>query len=121
MFIVRSCRTYCISYIATYNYVHVQLVTHVTVLHIHLIGGVDYKSGPYHVNIKRRKHIAKFCIGIIDDAIPETDEIFGLTIDADSLPSGVNLANPYTANVTLVDNEGMSLSNLGYQVQVILN
>ena len=73
---------------------------------INLIGGVDYESGPYHVIVKKGKRTAKFCIGIIDDVIPEMDEIFGLIIDAGSLPSGVNLANPYTANVTLVDNEG---------------
>ena len=73
---------------------------------INLVGNVDYESGPYSVTIKRRKTAAKFCIRMINDNISELNEVFGLMIDTASLPSGLHRANPYTANVTIIDNEG---------------
>ena len=75
-------------------------------LTINLVGGVDYESGPYSVTIKKGKTAAKFCIRMINDNISEINEVFGLVIDTTSLPSGVDRANPYTANVTITDNEG---------------
>ena len=77
-----------------------------------LIGNVDYESGPYNVKFEKRKTRAKFCIMITDDEISEMDETFGLTIDSNSLPSGLVVKDPSTVTVTIVDNECKYLCNL---------
>ena len=48
---------------------------------------------------------ATFCVNTTDDELYELDETFSLVIDAASLPASVIHGNPYTANVTILDNE----------------
>ena len=79
-----------------------------------LTGNVDYKSGPYNVKFGKGSTRAKFCIAITDDGISEMDETFSLTIDINSLPSGLVVKDPSTVNVTIVDNECKYLCNLQY-------
>ena len=69
-------------------------------------GIVDYDSGPYSVMFTKGDTAAILCVNITDDQLLEEDEIFGLIIDAASLPVGVDICeNLYTANVTILDNE----------------
>lgn len=67
--------------------------------------GTDYDSGPYFVTFRRGSRRATFVVNIIDDNWPELDENFNLTINATSLPFGVIRDNPYSAIVTIVDDE----------------
>ena len=69
-------------------------------------GGVDYESGPYRVTIPAGQLSIQFNITINDDNILERDENFGVTINATSLPSQVNVADPYHTTVTILDNDG---------------
>ena len=79
-----------------------------------LTGNVDYESGPYNVKFGKRSTRAKLCIMIIDDRILEMDETFSLTIDINSLPSGLVVEDPSTVKVTILDNECKYLCNLQY-------
>ena len=48
---------------------------------------------------------ATFTIPIIDDNERELDETIALSLDADTVPSGVTLAVPGTATVVILDDE----------------
>ena len=48
---------------------------------------------------------ATFTIPIIDDSLLEEDETIALSLDADTVPSGVTLAVPGTATVVILDDE----------------
>ena len=48
---------------------------------------------------------ATFTITIIDDSLREDTETIALSLDADTLPSGVTLAVPGTATVVILDDE----------------
>ena len=69
-------------------------------------GGVDYESGPYRVTIPAGQLSIQFNIVINDDNILERDENFGVTINATSLPSHVNVTDPNHTTVTILDNDG---------------
>lgn len=70
-----------------------------------LIGGVDYASGPYYVTFRKGSRRVPFRVNIINDNRVEPDEIFNLMINATSLPDGVIRDDPYTATVTIMDDE----------------
>ena len=46
-----------------------------------------------------------FKVSLNDDNILEENEIFVLTINQSSLPSGVTIGNPSITTVTIVDND----------------
>ena len=50
---------------------------------------------------------ALFNVPINDDNIFESDETFTLTIDSNSLPTGVTRGITGVVTVTIVDNDGM--------------
>lgn len=75
----------------------------------YLTGDVDYKSGPYNVSFKRGDTKIYFRIPLINDDSYEGDEYFTVTID--ELPHGIVRAKPYTANITIQDDECKYVNN----------
>ena len=68
-------------------------------------GGVDYNSGPYMVRFDAGVTNSSFIAMINDDNVLETREIFTLSVDLTSLPSGVTFdLNP--TGVIIMDNDG---------------
>ena len=67
----------------------------------------DFDSGLYSMMFTKGAIAATFCVNIRDDRLFELDETFSLVIDAASLPASVVRGNPYTADVTILDNECM--------------
>ena len=68
-------------------------------------GGVDYNSGPYNVQFDVGVTNSSFIVMINDDNVLETHEIFTLSVDLTSLPSGVTFdLNP--ARVIIMANDG---------------
>ena len=68
-------------------------------------GGVDYNSGPYMVRFDAGVTNSSFIAIINDDNVLETREIFTLSVDLTSLPSGVTFdLNP--TGVIIMDNDG---------------
>jgi len=76
-------------------------------LYAHIIGGVDYDSGPYTVTFTAGQTSASFDIPINDNNILETNEDFTITINSSSLPNGVTRDIPGTATVTIMDDDGI--------------
>ena len=68
-------------------------------------GDYDFDSGLQSVMFTKGDIAATFCVNITDDELLEVDETFSLAIDNASLPAGVIHRNPYTADVTILDNE----------------
>ena len=68
-------------------------------------GNVDFDSGLHSVMFAKGDIAATFCVNITDDEFLEVDETFSLAIDTASLPASVIHGNPYTADVTILDNE----------------
>ena len=66
---------------------------------------MDYGSGPYFVTIAAWTTTATFNIPINDDNTLEPDEIFILTIDGTSLPTGVTRGTPGETTVTIMDDD----------------
>ena len=71
----------------------------------------DFDSGPYSVIFTKGAIAATFCVNTTDDEFFELEETFSLVIDAASLPASVIRGNPYTADVTILDNECMYIIN----------
>ena len=63
----------------------------------------DFAGGPYSVTIPTGETSATLDIAIVDDDREELDEIFSVSINNGSLPSGVTLGSPGTVTVTIVD------------------
>ena len=68
---------------------------------------MDYGSGPYIVTIPAGMTRVPFDIPINNDDILEEDEDFTLTIDPNSLPTGVTPGDPDQATVTIVNDDSM--------------
>ena len=68
-------------------------------------GGDDYTAGPYDVIIPAGQRRAPFDVGINDNNVLEADEEFTLTIIASSLPTGVSRTSPFSATVTIQDDD----------------
>ena len=68
-------------------------------------GGRDYESGPYSVTIKRGETSAVFCIEIYNDSMFEMNEEFTMSINNNTLHTDIVLMQPYTATITIVDDE----------------
>ena len=68
------------------------------------IGNVDYYPGPYSITIPAGETRASFDILIADDIIVERDEVFRLSINTDTLPSGGVRINPHTVSV-IIEND----------------
>ena len=66
---------------------------------------MDYGSGPYTVTFPAGETSVPFDIPINDDSILEDDENFMITIDPNSLPTGVTPGNPNQATVTIVNDD----------------
>ena len=75
-------------------------------------GGVDYESGPYTVIFPAGEISVLFDVPIIDDHVLEENEMFNIIINSSSLPSRVNVINPYEATVIIVDNDGKYTSTI---------
>ena len=71
-------------------------------------GHVDYTSGPYTVTFPAGETHVTFKVSITNDIIMEENENFNLTIDPSSLSSDITVINQ--ATVTIVDDDGMSIS-----------
>ena len=68
-------------------------------------GGTDYYIGTYNTTFYAGKTSASINILIADDNILEPNESFGLYIDSSSLPSGVIRISPYSATVTILNDD----------------
>ena len=66
-------------------------------------GGVDYDSGVYNVTFPVGVTSVPFDVPINGDDILEDDEVFTLTIIANSLPSKVSRGNPGRATITIIN------------------
>ena len=66
---------------------------------------MDYGSGPYTVTFPAGMTSVPFDIPINDDGILEDDENFMITIDPNSLPTGVTRGDPDQATVTIVNDD----------------
>ena len=70
------------------------------------IPGEDYESkNEYAVIFFPSKIKAEFNISIINDALFEKDENFTVTINSSSLPNSVNISDPHSATVTIVNDD----------------
>ena len=67
--------------------------------------GVDYFSGPYMVMFEVGMTNGSFNVSIRDDNILESNEMFNLSIDASSLPSGISVGDIGVTTVTILDND----------------
>ena len=70
------------------------------------IGGIDYNSGPYSCQFNAGDVRTSFNISIINDSMPEINEMFNLTIDVSSLHSNVTVGDRHQSTVTIVDDDG---------------
>ena len=66
----------------------------------------DYRSGPYFVTFSSGSTSRSIYIAITDDDVVETTESFILTIDANSLPTGISLGSRPQTTVTISDDDG---------------
>ena len=66
----------------------------------------DYRSGPYTVTFSSGSTSRSFYITITDDNVIEYPESFLLTIDPDSLPTGISLGSRPQATVTISNDDG---------------
>ena len=64
---------------------------------------MDYTSGPYTVTIPAEQTTATFNVSITDDDTFEGNEIFMLTINSSSPPTGLTTGDPYQATVTIFE------------------
>ena len=71
---------------------------------------MDYTSGPYAVTFPAGQTTATFNVPITDDMILEGDDSFTLTINETSLPTNVIRGIFGEATVTIVNDDGKSLS-----------
>ena len=71
----------------------------------------DYGSGPYFVTFSSGSTSRSIYIGITDDNVVESTESFILTIDTNSLPTGISLGSRPQSAVTISDDDGKC--NLG--------
>ena len=69
----------------------------------------DYVSGPYTVTFPMGMTKVTLDVGIKDDRLLESTEIFQLTISSNTLPNRVTTTNPSEVNVPIVDNDGKLL------------
>ena len=74
------------------------------------VGGVDYESGPYNVTFPAGATRVSFNISIYDDDLPEGNENFSLTINADSLPDGIINGSPSTV-MMIIRNDDSKCAN----------
>ena len=81
----------CYIFIRTYEYA--------------VTGKLDYKSEKHNVTFPAGTIIAKFDVGVINDDIFEGNETFSLRITPLPLHSQITRGNPFTAIVTIVDDE----------------
>ena len=68
--------------------------------------GVDYISGPYSCQFNAGDNQTSFNISIINDNMPEVNEMFTLTIDVSSLHSNVTVGVCNQSTVTIADDDG---------------
>ena len=76
------------------------------VIHYGITGGDDYVSGPYTVTFPAEVVKRSFNVDIKDDRILESNEMFKLSINSNTLPNRVNISNPSKVTVTIADNDG---------------
>ena len=70
---------------------------------------MDYTIESYSVIFPANNTHAPLRVGIKEDVILEHNEMFNLTINASSLPSYVNVSNPFQIPVTILDDDGNHL------------
>ena len=70
-----------------------------------LTGGYDYVSGPYFIIIPTNMTTAVFNLNLTDDDVYESIETFELVLNTTSLPDRVYHDHPYTATVSILDDE----------------
>ena len=86
----------------------VNIDKHFCIEHINgdnIIGGIDYKSGPFNVTFTVGETSMEFDVPINDDMILENDENFTLVIDMAGLPKDVTVGDHATAVVTIVNDD----------------
>ena len=77
----------------------------IVLLNFTFTGNIDYNSGPYYPMFRKGNRRTSFAVGIINDNMAENDETFNLIINSTSLPFGIVRDDPYTATVTILDDE----------------
>ena len=65
------------------------------------IGGSDYVAGPYPIMIPAGGTTGSYEISVVVDNMLESEELFQLTIDTNTLPHGIILGSPDSATVTI--------------------
>ena len=70
-----------------------------------ITGGVDYDSGPYTVTFPAGETSVSFDVPITNDNILEGDETFTVAVDPSSLPNDVEVGDPSSATVTIVNDD----------------
>ena len=71
-------------------------------MYVHILGDVDYNSGPYNVTFPIGSTNASFDITIINDGVFEFDEIFNISITSITNDRIVG-STPAVATVTIID------------------
>ena len=88
-----------------HSYTIIQTYVCNTYIHMCIVVGNDYESGPFNITIPAGETRATFSIPIINNNIFEDNETFTLTIDPSSLPSRVHQQMNCLLVVTIVDDD----------------
>ena len=70
-----------------------------------MAGGLDYDYRRYRITIPADVISLPFTISINNDDLMEDNEYFSLFINTETLPLGVYLGHPYSALVTIIDDD----------------
>ena len=72
---------------------------------LHFVGNIDYYPGPYSVTIPAGETRASFDILIAGDTALEKNEVFTLSVNTDTLPTGGVRIYPYSVSVTIQNDD----------------
>ena len=65
------------------------------------IGGSDYTAGPYSIMIPAGGTSGSYEISIVIDNMSESDELFHLIINTNTLPDSITPGTPESATITI--------------------
>lgn len=71
----------------------------------YLVGGKDYRKGPYNVKFAAGKTTSRLLLPVLDDLIVEANEKFMIVIDQSSLPNGISVGDRNETTVTIIDDD----------------
>lgn len=74
------------------------------------VGGINYNTGPYNINIPAEETYVLFNVTIIDDNIREENESFHLVINTtQELPDRIYFGENLSTIISIEDDDGMRL------------